>query len=167
MSHSSRLEANEFRLSEVLRTEGIALDFHAVSVPEVLGQTVALLVRAGFIKPSDAPNARLSFIESEEISRSGHKNGIAIPHARGPWPMGAVVAYYPKGLDWPTPDGLPIRLIIGIAIPESGFRGYSLYVPRLAETLAAGRLLESVANASGPGDVISAVERLEDSPVAP
>ncbi|HHN46208.1 MAG TPA: PTS sugar transporter subunit IIA, partial [Planctomycetes bacterium] len=158
MALSSRIEAEEFRLSEIIRPEGIALDFHANSIPEVLGQIVALLIRARFISPSDAPLARTNFLDREEISSTAFKNGIAIPHARGPWAMGAVLAYYPDGLDWHTPDSLSVRLVVGIALPESGFRSYSLYATRLAEVLAFGRMTDKLAAASGPGDVINAIE---------
>jgi PTS system nitrogen regulatory IIA component len=167
MALQSRLEAEEFRLSEILRPEGIALDFHAESVAEALGQVVALLVRAGFIGPSDAPLARINFLDREEISPTGYKYGMALPHARGPWTMGAVIAYYPDSIDWPTRDGSTVRLVIGIALPESGFRGYSLYVPELGQMLAEGRLFEQVLAAKGPNDIIDAVEEIEDNAIVP
>jgi len=159
---TSKIEPFAFRLSELLRPEGISLNLRAESVPEAIGQTVALLVRARFIEPADAPNARLSFIENEEIRNTGFKYEIAIPHSRGPWSMGAVIAHYPDGLDWATPDGLPVHLVIGLALPESGFKSYSLFVPQLADILAFGKLLNFVKSASGPSDVISAVEDIED-----
>jgi mannitol/fructose-specific phosphotransferase system IIA component (Ntr-type) len=163
----SKIEAEEFRLSEILRPEGVALNYHAENVAEALGQVVALLVRAKFIQPADAPLARLSFLDREEITPTGYKYGIAMPHAHGPWTMGAVIAHYHDGLDWPTPDNLPVNLVIGVALPESGFRSYSIYIPQLADTLAQGRIHEKVLIARGPSDIIDAIEEIETNESLP
>lgn len=160
---ASRMEPEPFRLAELLRPEGIGFGYEAESPAQVLGQVNALLVRAGFIRPEQAPAARLAFLEQEEITGTGYKYGLAFPHGRGPWPMGAVVGVYPEGVGWSCRDGMPVKVVLGVAMPESGYRSYSLWLPSLAEILIAGGFVEKALSAVSPMEVIEAVEATEDA----
>lgn len=62
--------------------------------------------------------------------------GIAIPHARVESATGlcAAVAVCPAGLDFPSPDGLPVRLVVLLVSPPSAA---GLHVKALA---AVGRM---------------------------
>lgn len=157
------MEAEPFRLAELLRTEGIGFGLQAENPAQVLGQVNALLVRAGFIRPGQAPDARLAFLEQEEITGTGYKYGLAFPHGRGPWPMAAVVGAYPEGVGWSCRDGMAVKVALGIAMPESGYRSYSLWLPALAEILVAGGFVEKALSATSPIEVIEAVEEIEDA----
>lgn len=158
----TRIEPEPFRLSELLRPEGVGFDFRAAEPAQVLGQVNALLVRAGFIRPEQAPASRLAFLEREEIAGSAYKHGLAMPHGRGAWPMGAVIAVYPEGVGWHCRDGTPVTVVLGIAMPESGFRAYSLWLPQMADVLIAGGFLQAALAADAPLQLIETVERIED-----
>ena len=159
----TRAEPEPFRLSELLRPEGIGFDYEAESPAEVLSQVNALLVRAGFIRPEQSPEARFAFLEQEEISGTGYKYGVAFPHGMGPWPMGAVIGVYPDGVGWSCRDGMPVRVAVGIAMPESGFRSYSLWLPQMVDILVAGGFLEVIQQVESPVRLTEAVEAIEDA----
>jgi mannitol/fructose-specific phosphotransferase system IIA component (Ntr-type) len=108
---------------------------------------------------SDRDRILSAVFEREAKMSTAVGQGIAIPHARVESAPGlcAAVAVCPEGLDFPAPDGLPVRLAVLLVSPPSAA---GLHVKALA---AVGRMgTVRVADLLASRDAAQFLARLRD-----
>jgi mannitol/fructose-specific phosphotransferase system IIA component (Ntr-type) len=122
------------RLSDHLAEGAILVPVTAATRAELFPLLVDALCCAHGL--SDRDQILSSVFEREAKMSTAVGQGIAIPHARVESAHGlcAAVAVCPGGLDFPAPDGAPVRLVVLLLSPPSAA---GLHVKALA---AVGRL---------------------------
>ena len=95
----------------------------------------------------------------EEQSATGLPGGIAIPHCRSPHVDTASIGFARLNppVDFGAPDG-PADLAFLIAAPESGGAEHMKLLSSLARALVRKDFVESLRQASTPGDVVALVD---------
>ena len=118
LSRSGDLGKDRARLIDFIHEENIATDFHAAQEEEALGKLVDLLIYShGLSIDREAFLADVVVRERAMSTCIGH--GLALP--RGVLPAGqplvGVMAICRRGVDFQTPDGMPLRCIVLLASP--------------------------------------------------
>ena len=149
------------RLVDYLPAEAILFPATASTRAELLPLLVDALCAAHGL--SDRDRILSAVFEREAKMTTAVGQGIAIPHARVESASGlcAAAAVCPAGIDFPSPDGVPVRLAVLLVSPPSAA---GLHVKALAAVgrLGPGRVAELVSS----GDAGEFLDRLgagEDS----
>jgi mannitol/fructose-specific phosphotransferase system IIA component (Ntr-type) len=110
-SISARLEVDQ-RLSDVLKPPHIKLNAEGVDRDEIIEELVDLLVQTGEVK--ERRGAVKALLEREKLGSTGIGRGVAIPHAKHESieRLCAALAVSPRGLDFESVDGKPVRVIL-------------------------------------------------------
>ncbi|MBU8872034.1 MAG: cation:proton antiporter [Gemmatimonadales bacterium] len=118
LAHSGDLGKDRPRLIDFIHEENIATDFQAESKEEALGKLVDLLISSHGLQID-----RQEFLEGvlarEKVMSTCIGRGLAVPHgnlAAGENFVGAM-AVSRRGLDFGTPDGMPLRCLVLLAVP--------------------------------------------------
>src|SRR5213079_1747037 len=95
----------------------------------------------------------------EEQSATGLPGGIAIPHCRSPYVETASIGFarLKPAVDFGAPDG-PADLAFLIAAPEAGGAEHMKLLSSLARALVRKEFVESLREATTPGEVVELVD---------
>jgi mannitol/fructose-specific phosphotransferase system IIA component (Ntr-type) len=104
-------------LSQILHDQSVLTPLESRTRSGVFEEMAKLIVASGRIK--DPKAVRKAFESREKTGPTAVGKGVAIPHARTDKldTMVAAIGIAPAGLDWPTPDGEPVRIVVALAGP--------------------------------------------------
>lgn len=147
------------RLSDHLRPEGVLVD--PPPGREVL--LAGLVNRICSIWGEGDPVDLLGKVwEREGKGSTAVGLGVSVPHLRSSSlsDLRAVVALLPTGSDLPSGDGMPVRLVVLLASPETKA---SLHVKALAQIARLdARAIDLLVTSPGPGQFLDRLRGLED-----
>lgn len=144
--------------ASIINTDLVLLDVDAGGDKQtVIGRLVNRLADAGRTRDTDGLLA--AAMAREEQSATGLPGGIAIPHCRSPYVDTASIGFarLNPAVDFGAPDG-PADLAFLIAAPESGGAEHMKLLSSLARALVRKDFVESLRNASTPGEVVELVD---------
>ncbi|AGB20502.1 PTS system D-fructose-specific IIABC component (F1P-forming), Frc family [Mycobacterium sp. JS623] len=142
----------------VINTDLVLLDVDAGGDKQtVIGRLVNRLADAG--RTHDTDGLIAAALAREEQSATGLPGGIAIPHCRSPYVDTASIGFarLNPAVDFGAPDG-PADLAFLIAAPESGGVEHMKLLSSLARALVRKDFVESLRNATTPGEVVELVD---------
>ena len=110
-------------VSDVLRTDRIALHFHSDTKEGALKELTELLYKSGALTDKEA--FLNDVLERESISTTGIGNGIAIPHGKSENVLEttAAIGRCDKPLEWESMDDKPVNFIVLLAVNENDRTG--------------------------------------------
>jgi PTS system fructose-specific IIC component len=142
----------------IINTDLVLLDVDAGGDKQaVIGQLVNRLADAG--RTQDTDGLISAAMAREEQSATGLPGGIAIPHCRSPYVDTASIGFarLNPAVDFGAPDG-PADLAFLIAAPEEGGAEHMKLLSSLARALVRKDFVESLRNATTPGEVVELVD---------
>jgi PTS system fructose-specific IIC component len=142
----------------IINTDLVLLDIDAGADKQaVIGRLVNRLADAGRTQDSDGLIA--AAMAREDQSATGLPGGIAIPHCRSPYVETASIGFarLKPAVDFGAPDG-PADLAFLIAAPEAGGAEHMKLLSSLARALVRKDFVESLRNATTPGEVVELVD---------
>jgi fructose PTS system EIIBC or EIIC component len=142
----------------IINTDLVMLDVDAGGDKQaVIGRLVSRLADAG--RTSDTDGLTAAAMAREEQSATGLPGGIAIPHCRSPYVDTASIGFarLKPAVDFGAFDG-PADLAFLIAAPEGGGTEHLKLLSSLARALVRKDFVESLRNASTPGEVVELVD---------
>ena len=107
-------------IREILSEESIILDLKSTTKEGIIQELVDKLYDTGSI------DLKSKFIKAlkrrEKIGSTSIGYQMAMPHGKTKYVKKAsvVIGKSKKGIDWPSIDGLPVKVIIMFAMPQSG-----------------------------------------------
>ncbi|MBN2379758.1 cation:proton antiporter [candidate division WOR-3 bacterium] len=107
-----------FDAREFLAEDAVLSSLHARTPEEAIAELCEAIARHPGMPRAKASCAAVDL--REELMSTGMELGIAIPHARMPELANPVFAFGRslRGLDWNTPDDLPVKFVFLILTPE-------------------------------------------------
>jgi len=142
----------------IINTDLVLLDIDAGADKQaVIGRLVNRLADTGRTQDSDGLIA--AAMAREDQSATGLPGGIAIPHCRSPYVETASIGFarLKPAVDFGAPDG-PADLAFLIAAPEAGGAEHMKLLSSLARALVRKDFVESLRNATTPGEVVELVD---------
>jgi PTS system fructose-specific IIC component len=142
----------------IINTDLVLLDVDAGGDKQtVIGRLVRRLADAG--RTHDTDGLIAAAMAREEQSATGLPGGIAIPHCRSPYVDTASIGFarLNPAVDFGAPDG-PADLAFLIAAPEAGGAEHMKLLSSLARALVRKDFVESLRNATTPGEVVELVD---------
>jgi PTS system fructose-specific IIC component len=142
----------------IINTDLVLLDVDAGGDKQtVIGRLVNRLADAG--RTHDTDGLIAAALAREEQSATGLPGGIAIPHCRSPYVDTASIGFarLNPAVDFGAPDG-PADLAFLIAAPEAGGAEHMKLLSSLARALVRKDFVESLRNATTPGEVVELVD---------
>jgi len=142
----------------IINTDLVLLDVDAGGDKQtVIGRLVSRLADAG--RTHDTDGLIAAAMAREEQSATGLPGGIAIPHCRSPYVDTASIGFarLNPAVDFGAPDG-PADLAFLIAAPEAGGAEHMKLLSSLARALVRKDFVESLRNATTPGEVVELVD---------
>ncbi len=143
-------------LSEILAPERMVLNLASSRVGDVLDVLASRLSTGSDVKPRQL-SERMRAREQESSTCLG--SGVMVPQAFAPGPPLAALVTLTPPLGTDTPDGAPLKVVIGVRASERGWG----HLARLAEVtrLAAQGGVEALCRARTPAEVHAALTTLE------
>lgn len=120
LARSGEAGRDRERLVEFLAEEFILVDLKTSDKWDAIHQMVAFLMKTHRVEHMSQEELYETVIEREKSMSTGIGQGIAIPHGRikkGPAIQG-VLAICRDGVDFDSPDGEPVKLLVLIVTPE-------------------------------------------------
>ncbi|MBE1550842.1 PTS system fructose-specific IIC component [Mycobacterium sp. OAS707] len=142
----------------IINTDLVLLDIDAGGDKQaVIGRLVSRLADAG--RTHDTDGLIAAAMAREEQSATGLPGGIAIPHCRSPYVETASIGFarLRPAVDFGAPDG-PADLAFLIAAPEAGGAEHMKLLSSLARALVRKDFVESLRNATTPGEIVELVD---------
>ncbi|MEI6279340.1 MAG: PTS sugar transporter subunit IIA [Verrucomicrobiae bacterium] len=98
----------------------------------------------------------------EKSSNTGIGKGWACPHARfsGDGEIVSAIGWSPKGIDYGSPDGIPVRFLVMYFVPETQKNAYLKEISSLAKAINS---LPDLQNLESLSDLAEARHRLLDA----
>jgi mannitol/fructose-specific phosphotransferase system IIA component (Ntr-type) len=120
LRRSGDLGKDRARLIDFLHEENIVTDFKAENKEEAIEKLTDLLIRTNHLS-LDRDQLLKSVLDRERKASTCIGSGLAIPHAtlEEGNTLSGVMAISSEGLDFDTPDGLPVHCMILLATPAS------------------------------------------------
>jgi len=132
-------------------------DEHELTVDSLATHMAGLLCHSDQIVNETKLTVDLVNAARRDLSLAGH--GLALPHVRTLQARRLVlaVAVSRAGLELPTPDDEPLRLVIAMVGPTYDDKQYLQVYKRLSERLQDPDGISAVLDASEPGEVVRAL----------
>lgn len=129
---------------------------------EVL-KTLVDLIRKNSDSLDDEENFYHNILEREKLGSTGIGLGIAIPHARNEKIKNIVVAVglLKYGIDFNSPDGENVKLVILVGAPKGQNREYLSLVSELMRTFRDDNMRNNVICANDYQELLEAVAELK------
>lgn len=129
---------------------------------EVL-KTLVDLIRKNSDSLDDEENFYHNILEREKLGSTGIGLGIAIPHARSEKIKNIVVAVglLKYGIDFNSPDGENVKLVILVGAPKGQNREYLSLVSELMRTFRDDNMRNNVICANDYQELLEAVAELK------
>jgi monovalent cation:H+ antiporter-2, CPA2 family len=118
--------------SRSITAERIILHLGTTRKEEAISKLVDAAATSNRVK--DSNEFLLNVLEREEMSNTGVGNGISIPHARtsSVEDVVAAIGLSHKGIEWDSPDGRPVKLVVLFGVNENS---HDLYLKTLASAI--------------------------------
>jgi PTS system fructose-specific IIC component len=120
LARSGESNRDRERLVEFLAEEFVMVDLKALDKWDAIRQLVAFLMKTHRVEHISQEELYQTVVARENEVSTAMGKGIALPHGRiekGPAIQG-VMGILRKGIDFDSPDGEPVRLIVLIVTPE-------------------------------------------------
>ncbi len=156
-------EGDALRLSSLAREELVKVGLRAAEKGGAMMELAELLVRSGQL-PADRLEETVAALEGrEELSPSGLKNGIAVPHCRanGLGHVLMAVGTSRRGIDFAAPDGSLSKLVLLFLIPGKFYRATAGALEDATWVLDDPALVEEIAFARSAAEVVDMIESEE------
>lgn len=142
------------RITDLLSSKSIDLNFNVTSKAEAIDHLVDLMNSTGNI--SDREAYKSAILARENLSTTGIGEGIAIPHAKvGAVTKATLVAAVSKnGIDYESLDGAPSHLFFMIAAPDGANNTHLDVLSRLSTILMDAKFRESLINATNANEFL-------------
>ena len=142
------------RITDLLSSKSIDLNFNVTSKTEAIDHLVDLMNSTGNI--SDREAYKSAILARENLSTTGIGEGIAIPHAKvGAVTKATLVAAVSKnGIDYESLDGAPSHLFFMIAAPDGANNTHLDVLSRLSTILMDAKFRESLINATNANEFL-------------
>ena len=145
------------RITDLLTTESIDLNFKVNSKSEAINHLVDLMYSTGNI--SDREVYKSAILAREDLSTTGIGEGIAIPHAKTSAVKKAtlVAAVSKDGVDYEALDGAPSHLFFMIAAPDGANNTHLDVLSRLSTILMDAKFREKLIHANSPQEFLKLI----------
>lgn len=145
------------RITDLLTTESIDLNFKVNSKSEAINHLVNLMYSTGNI--SDKEVYKSAILAREDLSTTGIGEGIAIPHAKTSAVKKAtlVAAVSKDGVDYEALDGAPSHLFFMIAAPDGANNTHLDVLSRLSTILMDAKFREKLIHANSPQEFLKLI----------
>lgn len=160
------------RITDLLKSSGLALQTTASSKEEVFDLLMDLHVKNGNISDKEAFKAGI--MAREEQGPTAIADGICIPHTKSQAVKqpGLVAATVPSGVDCNALDGNPSTLFFMIAAPATGSDVHLEVLSRLSTILMDGEFRDALLGTTDPAKFLSIIdqkekEKFDEEPAAP
>jgi mannitol/fructose-specific phosphotransferase system IIA component (Ntr-type) len=144
----------------------LAFFVRSAAVPDLRGTTREDVIDelcSGLATHAGTPAAEMCAAEvrkREELQGTATGNGVAIPHARLPDLKRPVLVFGRSiaGIDWDTPDGLPVHLVFLLLSPEREGGLQLQILAALARGLAEAPARERLIQATSDAETMAALD---------
>jgi fructose-specific PTS system IIA-like component len=144
----------------LLDARAVALGFTASDKRHAIDELVDLLFAAGRV---DDPRALEDALWAREsVYSTGMGNGFAVPHCktRAMTANSIGILKLAQPIEWGSLDGAPVRMVILLALRDSGDNGLHMRVfSRLARKLMDEGFRERLLNLDDPSELVSRLDR--------
>jgi PTS system nitrogen regulatory IIA component len=151
-------------LSKLLPATNVELDVDASNKRGALQHAARLFEEAQGL---DGPRILESLSAREQLGSTGLGKEVAIPHGRLRGLKRAAVAilrlHQPVAFD--SPDGLPVRLLVVLLVPEHATQQHLEILSELAQMLSDPAMREQLLTVAQPADLVATVAAWE--PIRP
>jgi PTS system nitrogen regulatory IIA component len=150
---------NTLTIADILTPERVKLDQECSSKKRAL-ELVSQIV-AGAQEGLEAWAIFDTLLARERLGSTGVGRGIAIPHGKLPAlkaPVGAFVRLE-SGIDFDSPDGLPVSLIFAILVPEGGDEAHLAILGQLARRFSDPEFCTAIRQAQNSAIAFSLLTR--------
>lgn len=105
--------------------------------------------------------------EREQLASTGVGDEVAIPHGKLPGlrQLVAAIALVPKGVEFESIDGKPVRIVVAILSPERSASDHLRALARCSKLLRDPRIRGRLLEATTPSDIL-AIVREESGAIA-
>lgn len=150
------------RITDLLKTESVALGCRVQSKKETLDMAVGLMAKSGNI--SDIEEYRRVVYAREEEGTTGIGEGIAIPHGKSSAvnAPGLAAMVIPDGVDFESLDGAPATLLFLIAAPNTEDNVHLDVLSRLSVMLMDEEFTRKLRNAGTTAEFLSIIDEAEN-----
>jgi len=163
LSRSGEAGRDRQRLVEFLAEEFITVDLQAKDKWDAIRQMVAFLMRTHRVEHITEEELYQSIVEREQEMSTAMGRGIAIPHGRikmGPAIQG-VLAICRDGVEFDSPDGQPVKLIMLIVTPEDKKDMHLKVLSSLSSMVSDEAIRTRIIAAISPEDAMEVIESKE------
>lgn len=151
------------RISDLLKSDGIALGVKVDSKEAAIDKLVELHAKCGNI--SDKDTFKNGILAREEQGSTAIGEGIAIPHAKNAAVKapGLAAMTVPEGVDYNALDGAPSNLFFMIAAPEGGADVHLEVLSRLSMLLMDESFRKDLLAAKDEKEFIATCDKYENA----
>ena len=100
-----------------------------------------------------------SLVSRERLGSTALGGGVALPHGRVPGIDGSIAAFVrlSQGVEFDAPDGVPVRLVLGLLVPEQASEQQLGELSSIAKRLSLPALRETLAEAGSTSAIYEAL----------
>jgi len=152
------MNSSEGPLQGLLDPRYIFTDVRGPGMEDVLGEMARRLAAAGAIR--DAADLTKRLLERERLGCTSLGGGVAIPHckARDVQDIVLAIGLVPEGVDFHSPDGMPITLIFLILSPPDQPALHLQTLARISRLLRTPGVGESLRRAGSREEILEALK---------
>lgn len=153
------------KITDLLKKDSIDLNVEASNKEEILKKAVELMNNNGNIIDKDKYLELV--IKREEEGSTGIGEEIAIPHGKGDSisAPGLVAMVIPKGIDFKSLDGNPVKLLFLIAAPNNKDNVHLEVLSRLSTLLMDEKFRKALLNAKTKDEFLKIIDEAEKEEV--
>jgi nitrogen PTS system EIIA component len=151
-------------LSNLLTLPNVALDVEASDKREALAHAAEVFRN---IQPSGGSRIFDCLMAREQLGSTGLGKGVAIPHGRlrGLKRAAAAIIRLKGAIEFGSPDGQPIRLLVVLLVPEHATQQHLEILSELAQMLSEPSMREQLLTIVQPAALLATVAAWE--PIRP
>jgi mannitol/fructose-specific phosphotransferase system IIA component (Ntr-type) len=161
--HSEEAGRDRQRLVEFLAEEFVMVDLKATDKWDAIRQLVAFLMRTHRVEHISQEELFQTVVDREQVASTAMGRGIAIPHGRieeGPAIQG-VMGICREGVEFDSPDGEPVKLIMLIVTPEDKKHLHLKVLASLSSMVRDSAVRSRLIAAISPEDAMEVIEGKE------
>jgi mannitol/fructose-specific phosphotransferase system IIA component (Ntr-type) len=163
LARSGEANRDRQRLVEFLAEEFIIVDLKAMDKWDAIRQMVAFLMKTHRVEHISQEELYRSVVDREKDMSTAMGRSIAIPHGhieKGPSIQG-VMAICREGIDFDSPDGEPVKLIMLIVTPKDQKEMHLKVLSSLSSMVSDHAIRERLIAAISPEDAMEVIESKE------
>ena len=163
LARSGEANRDRERLVEFLAEEFIIVDLKALDKWDAIRQLTGFMMRTHRVEHMSQEELYETVVQREKEMSTGLGRGIAIPHGhiqKGPSIQG-VMAICRDGIDFDSPDGEPVKLIMLIITPEDKKDLHLKVLSSLSSMVSNDAIRTRLLAAISPEDAMEVIESEE------